>query len=79
MPDKDEMEKQRVLLSLDADAANLLEQLTTERKKGEYVSQLIRRATQAVDTPGDGILERLEKRLTRIEALLEKVVKANNE
>ena len=60
------MEKKRVVLMLDADATEILEQSTTERGKGAYVSKLIRQAIEA-DT---GILERIESRLARIEELI---------
>lgn len=60
------MEKRRVVLMLDEDAATILERSTSERGKGAYVSELLRTA-QSGDT---GILERMDARLGRIEKLL---------
>jgi hypothetical protein len=65
------MEKRRTLLSLDQDAADLLDSVTTERKKGAFVSELIRQYAQAQPNESPGILERIEQRLVRIQILLE--------
>lgn len=60
------MEKRRVVLMLDEDAATILERSTSERGKGAFISELLRTA-QSGDT---GILERMDARLGRIEKLL---------
>lgn len=60
------MEKRRVVLMLDADAADILDSNASERTKGAYISELLRTA-QSGDT---GILERMDSRLARIEKLL---------
>ena len=60
------MEKRRVVLMLEEDAADILARNASERTKGAYVSELLRSA-QSGDT---GILERMDSRLSRIEKLL---------
>ena len=46
------MDKQRKLITLDDEAVDLLDQLTTPRKKGEYISELIKRSVSVeVDAP----------------------------
>lgn len=65
------MQKRRTLLSLDQDAADLLDSLTTERKKGEFVSELIRQHAQSQSTGSPAILERMEQRLVTIQLLIE--------
>ncbi len=60
------MDKRRVVLMLDADAAAILEDNTTERTKGVFISELLRNA-QTGDT---GILERMDAKLGRIEKQL---------
>ena len=42
------MSKVKMTVSIDADAATLLETLTSERKRGEYLSSLVRQAHQPV-------------------------------
>ena len=65
--------KQRVSLQLDADAVKRLNELTSERRKGEFVSALILQAATVPTVPPGGILERIEARLTQIEATLEEL------
>jgi hypothetical protein len=64
------MSKHRMLLTLDDEAADLLEQLTTPRKKGEYISEMIKRSVPVEVDESAGILERIEQRLQHVEALL---------
>ena len=66
------MEKRRVVLMLDEDAADILDRNASERTKGDYISDLLRTA-QSGDT---GILERMDSRLSRIEKLLVQKVEA---
>ena len=68
------MGKRRVSLQLDADAVERLNDLASERRKGEFVSALILQAATAPIAPPSGILERIEARLSRIEATLEELV-----
>ena len=61
---------------LDEDAYQLLEILTSPHRKGEYLSELIRRAAaeQAAEHPeGIQLLQSIEERLERIEDKLDEV------
>ena len=69
------MDKHRMLLAIDDDAAGLLDQLTTPRKKGEYISELIKRSVSIQVDESAGILERIEQRLIRVEAQLQRLVR----
>ena len=63
---------------LDEDAYRLLETLTSPHRKGEYLSELIRRAAaeQTADHPeGIQLLQSIEERLERIEDKLDEVAK----
>lgn len=62
-------DKVRLVLHVDADAAALLDELTTPRGKGEYLSELVRRESKRLQTAEAGILERIE---AKIDALLAK-------
>lgn len=64
------MDKRRVVLMLDEDAADILERNASERTKGAYISELLRTA-QSGDT---GILERMDNRLSRIEKQVTKLL-----
>jgi hypothetical protein len=61
------MEKDRVALVLTMDAINALARVTTERKRGLWVSQAIL-AYAGQDAPGSeaGILERIEDKIDRL-------------
>jgi hypothetical protein len=69
------MGRQKIVLSLTDEAVQVLSERATERKRGEYLSNLLlvgepAKATQRVPAE-PGILERIEQRLIRIEALLQ--------
>ena len=68
------MGKRRVSLQLDAGAVERLNDLASERRKGEFVSALILQAATDPIAPPSGILEPIEVRLSRLEATLEELV-----
>jgi hypothetical protein len=57
-------EKTRLVLHIDAEAAALLDELTTPRGKGDYMSELIKQA--AGRQQAAGILERIEAKIDAI-------------
>jgi len=63
----------RTVLALSEDALSVIEANATERKRGEFVSSILvdyARVTGGISTLGDdddGILERIDSRLARIE------------
>ncbi len=59
------MDKIRITIHIDKDASEILDQSVTTRKRGEYISELIRQGK-----PDGGILERIEERLRKIETKL---------
>lgn len=67
---------QKVQLTLSEDALQVIETNATERKRGEFVSSVLvdyARITGGVSSLGDdddGILERIDNRLARIEKQL---------
>jgi hypothetical protein len=66
----------RMQVVLDEDAYRLLGELTTPHRKGEYLSQLIRRAAaEQVSREPEGIqlLQSIEDRLERIEEKLDEL------
>ena len=66
------MERQKLLLSLTGDAVQALSANASERKRGELASKAILAYVQPKPTAVSdvGILERIEARLARLEALL---------
>jgi hypothetical protein len=73
MPMKGDRRQRRLVVMLDDDAYALLAGLTTPRRKGAYLSDLIRRAagTKAGEQPqGVELLQSIEARLARIEEKL---------
>lgn len=66
----------RVQATLDEDAYRLLGELTSLHRKGEYLSELIRRAAaekSAEHPDGIQLLKSIEERLERIEDKLDEV------
>lgn len=65
----------RTTLSLSEEAASILSERVSERKRGELVSKLIAEWALMQDgeplpTESEGLLERIEERLARIEGQL---------
>lgn len=68
------MGKRRVSVQLDDAAMLRLNELASERKKGEFLSALILQDAAPPPAPASsGILERIEARLARIERQLEQM------
>ncbi|MCB9150186.1 MAG: hypothetical protein H6641_15630 [Caldilineaceae bacterium] len=62
-------DKQKITLSLDVDALEILGNAASERKRGEFISELLRKWNFDKDhPPREGILEEVVKRLDRIES-----------
>jgi hypothetical protein len=61
------MAKEKVTLALTAEALAIINQQTTERKRGDFVSACILDWERRQHQPDGGILERIEDRLIRIE------------
>ncbi|MCB0095498.1 MAG: hypothetical protein KDE46_07230 [Caldilineaceae bacterium] len=60
--------KQQMTLSLDDDAAEILKGAVSNRKRGEFLSDLLRNwKLNKENPPREGILEEVVKRLDRIE------------
>lgn len=57
----------KVTLTFSDEALQALNSLATDRKRGEFVSKLVVQALKRGSKPEDGILERIESRLERIE------------
>jgi hypothetical protein len=57
----------RVTLTLHAEAVELLERLTTPRRKGEFVSRLIRQAADPTQLEHVALLRNIKSQLDRIE------------
>lgn len=55
----------RTTIYLDTDAAELLTERASERKRGAYLSELIRRDRGPL-LPGQGVSERIEEKLDRL-------------
>jgi len=64
-------DKRRTVLMLDEDAANILDKNASQRTKGVWLSDLIRRHEELANADDGGILERIEARVIRIERRLE--------
>lgn len=61
------MERVKVTLSLTSDAVNILAENATERKRGEFISDLLVGWGRQSKTAGEpGILERIEKKVDRL-------------
>lgn len=60
----------KVTLTFSDEALEALNSLATDRKRGELVSKLVLHAKKSGGTMQDGILERIEQRLQRIEQKL---------
>ena len=63
------MDRRKIMLSLTDEALTVLSEHATERKRGELVSKAIL-AYISQPQQETGILERIEQRLGRIEAML---------
>lgn len=61
---------QRTVLALTDEAITIIEANATERKRGEFVSNALVAYANGGTSGEDGILERIENRLARIEKLL---------
>ena len=60
-------DKVRVVLHIEADAAEILDEAVTARQKGVYISQLIRDAQRKPESDNEpGILERIERKIDRL-------------
>ena len=59
----------RTTIYLDADAAALLTERASERKRGEYLSELLRRDRGPLQ-PGQGVSERMEDKIDKLIELL---------
>lgn len=59
----------RTTIYLDADAAALLTERASERKRGEYLSELLRRDRGPLQ-PGQGVSERMEEKIDKLIELL---------
>lgn len=57
----------KVTLTFSDEALQALNSLATDRKRGEFVSKLVVQALKRGGRTEDGILERIEQRLERIE------------
>jgi|JI10StandDraft_1071094.scaffolds.fasta_scaffold3471426_1 hypothetical protein len=57
----------KVTLTFSDEALTALNALASDRKRGELVSKLVIQARRAGGVMQDGILERIEQRLQRIE------------
>ncbi len=57
----------KVTLTFSDEALEALNNLATDRKRGEFVSKLVLQAHKRGGRTEDGILERIEQRLERIE------------
>lgn len=68
--------KRRTTLALTDEAAEILDANVTERKRGEAVSSALLQYF-GEQPRGDGLLERIEARLERIEKQLAALQKAN--
>ena len=64
------MATQRVVLALTEEAAQVIDGNATERKRGEFVSQVLVQYQEDRESAEKGLLERIEARLARIEAIL---------
>lgn len=62
--------KQKVTLALSEQALEIISQHASERKRGEFVSACIEEWARRQEEPSGGILERLEAKVDRLEALL---------
>lgn len=60
----------KVTLTFSDEALEALNSLASDRKRGEFVSKLVLHAHKRGGKPEDGILERIEQRLERIEQKL---------
>lgn len=63
-------DKRRVALVLTDEALAVLDRHASQRKRGEFVSQLLVDYDAQLDGEESGILERMAARLERIEKLL---------
>ena len=61
----------RTTVYLDSDAAQLLTERASERKRGEYLSGLLRRDKGPLQ-PGQGVSERIEEKLDKLIELLDR-------
>ncbi len=66
------MVKEKIMLALSDSAMNYVKANASERKRGEFVSQIIETYMEQQTAPQQptGILERIEARLDRIEAAM---------
>ena len=64
------MAKEKVTLALTAEALAVINQQTTERKRGDFVFTCILDWGRRQRQPVGGILERIEARLERIEGVV---------
>ena len=69
----DEMSKRRITLTINEEALILLQGLTTDHKRGEFVEQLILAAASGQQPQAPGILERMELRLQAVEHKVEQL------
>lgn len=64
------MAKGKITLALDAAALAIINQHSTERKRGEFVSACVLEWERRQHQPEGGILERIEARLEHIEGVI---------
>jgi hypothetical protein len=62
--------ERRVTLTLDTDAVEVLERMATPRRKGEFVSRLLRQAADPSQQEHVQLLRNIKSQLDRIEAVV---------